>query len=321
MENDVQSPMQRIAGIDVSKDKLDVALRPSGDLFVVARSDAGVEELVVRLQAAGATLVVMEATGGYEKMVAAALSAAGLPVAVVNPARVREFAKALGKRAKTDPIDAAVIAHFGDAAAIVPRQMPDETTAALADLVQRRRQIIAMIVAERQREKRANKALLASIRRLVTALQKELDDVDTQIDEALRASPAWCETVEILTSMKGVGEKTARVLIAELPELGKLDRRAIAALVGVAPFTRQSGQWKGKSFIGGGRVAVRTALFMAALVAKQHNADMKAFFDRLVGAGKSKMTAIIAVARKMLVTLNAMVRDGSPWKGTIVAAS
>jgi transposase len=309
-----------VVGIDISKEKLDVAVRSDGEPFVVERTEAGIDGLVKRLAALAPRIVVMEATGGYERSVAAALAAAGIPLAVVNPARVREFAKALGRRAKTDPIDAIVIAHFGEAAKIEPRRMPDPATQQLADLVQRRRQIIAMITAEAQREKRAGKPLLASIRRLKKALQRELDDVDGQIDDAIRASPAWREQAEVTTSVKGVGDTIARTLIAELPELGKVDRRQIAALVGVAPFTRQSGKWKGKSFIGGGRASVRAALYMGALVAKRHNPVFKAFFDRLVAAGKSKMTALIAVARKLIVTINAMVRDGTPWQGMVGAA-
>jgi transposase len=302
-------------GIDVSKDRLDVAVRPSGEKFVVERNPAGLESLAVRLQALSPRVIALEATGGFETVVAAALSAAGLPIVVVNPAQVRAFAKALGQRAKTDPIDAAVIAHFAEATKPEPRPLPDEATRLLADLVARRRQILEMMGAERQREKRMTiPRLRKSIARLIKALEKELTSVDTDINDAVRGSPAWREKEDLLASVPGVGPVIARTLIAELPELGQLGRKQIAALAGLAPFTRQSGQWRGRSFIGGGRTAVRTALFMGAMVAKQHNPRLKAFFDRLVAAGKPKMVAMIAVARKLLTILNAILRDNQPWQ-------
>lgn len=230
-------------------------------------------------------------------------------------AGIRAFAKALGKRAKTDPIDADVIAHFAEATKPEPRALPDEATQLLADLVARRRQIIAMIGAERQREKRAKaKSLRKSIARLIKALEKELASVDADIDAAMRGSPAWRETEDLLASVPGVGPVIARTLIAELPELGRLDRKQIAALAGLAPWTRQSGQWRGKSFIGGGRTAVRCALFLGAMVATRHNPILKTFFNRLVAAGKPKMVALTAVARKLLTILNAIVRDQKPWQ-------
>ena len=303
-----------IVGIDVAKDRLDVAVRPSGELFVAERNAGGLELLVQRLKPLVPSLVVLEATGGFETVVAAALAAAGLPIVVVNPAQVRAFAKAIGQRAKTDPIDAAVIAHFAQATKPEPRALPDEATRLLADLVARRRQIIDMIGAERQREKRATPRLKKSIARLVKALEKELTSVDTDIDDAVRGSPAWRDKEDLLASVPGIGPTIARTLIAELPELGTLDRKQIAALAGLAPFTRQSGQWRGRSCIGGGRTAVRTALFMGAMVAKQHNPVLKTFFDRLVAAGKPKMVAIIAVARKLLTILNAILRDQTPWQ-------
>jgi transposase len=304
-----------IVGIDVSKDRLDVAVRPGGEAFVVERNAGGLDALIARLKPLAPHIVALEATGGFETVVAASLGAAGLPFAVVNPAQVRAFAKALGKRAKTDPIDAAVIAHFAEATGPEPRPLPDEATQLLADLVARRRQIIAMIVAERQREKRAQaKSLKKSIARLIKALEKELTSLDGEIDGAIRASPAWREKEDLLASVPGVGAITARTLIATLPELGTLDRREIAALAGLAPWTRQSGQWRGKSFIGGGRTVVRTALFMAAMVAARHNPPLKAFFQRLVAAGKPKMAALIAVARKLLTILNAILRDQKPWQ-------
>ena len=304
-----------IVGIDVSKDRLDVALRPSGEAFVVERNAAGLEMLVARLRELSPYLVALEATGGFETIAAATLAAAGLPAVVVNPAQIRAFAKAIGQRAKTDPIDAAVIARFAEATKPEPRPLPDEATRLLADLVARRRQIVEMIGAERQREKRVTVPhLRKSITRLLKALEKELTGLNTDIDDAVRGLPAWRDKENLLASVPGVGPIIARTLIAELPELGQLGRRQIAALAGLAPFTRQSGQWRGRSFIGGGRTAVRTVLFMGAMVAKQHNPTLKAFFDRLVTAGKPKMVALVAVARKLLTILNAILRDNRPWQ-------
>lgn len=304
-----------VIGIDVAKDRLDVCVRPSGESFVVARNSAGIEDLVKRLIQLAPRIVAIEATGGFETVVAAGLAAAAVPLVVVNPAQVRAFAQALGKRAKTDPIDAAVIAHFAEATKAQPRPLPDETTRLLADLVTRRRQIVDMMAAEGQRDHRlTNKRLKKSIARLRKALEKELAEIDGELDDHVRGSPVWAAKEDLLASVPGVGPVIARTLIAELPELGSLDRRKIAALVGLAPWTRQSGQWRGKSFIGGGRKTVRNALFMAALVAARHNPILKTFRDRLVAAGKPKLLALIAVARKLLIILNAIVRDHQPWQ-------
>jgi transposase len=306
-----------IVGIDVSKDRLDVVVRPSGEVFAVERNAAGLEQLTQRLRGLCPQLIALEATGGFETIAAAALAAADLPVVVVNPAQIRAFAKAIGQRAKTDPIDAAVIAHFAEATRPPVRALPDEATRLLADLVGRRRQIVEMMVAERQRQKRLTVPhLRASIDRLLKALQKELTSVDTDIGGIVRASPAWREKEDLLASVPGVGAVISRTLIAELPELGQLSRRQIAALAGLAPFTRQSGRWRGKGFIGGGRTAVRTALFMGAMVAKRFNPVLRAFFNRLVAAGKPKMIALIAVARKLLTMLNAIIRDRREWRTT-----
>jgi transposase len=302
-------------GIDVSKDRLDVAVRPSGEAFTVERNAAGLDRLAARLTELSPHVVALEATGGFETIAVAALAAAALPVVVVNPAQIRAFAKAIGQRAKTDPIDAAVIAHFAEATNPEPRPLPDAATRLLADLVARRRQIVAMIGVERQREKRVSVPHLhKSIVRLIRVLEKELASLDANIGDAVRGSPAWREKEDLLASVPGIGPTIARTLIAELPELGRLDRKQIAALAGLAPFTRQSGQWRGRSFIGGGRTAVRTALFMGAMVAKRCNPVLKAFFDRLVAAGKPKMVALIAVARKLLTILNAILRDKRTWQ-------
>jgi len=227
----------------------------------------------------------------------------------------RAFAQALGKRAKTDPIDAAVIAHFVEATKAQPRPLPDETMRLLTDLVTRRRQIVEMMAAEGQRERRlTDKRLRKSILRLRKALEKELAEIDGEIDDHVRGSPVWAAKEDLLASVPGIGPVIARTLIAQLPELGSLDRRKIAALVGLAPWTRQSGQWRGKSFIGGGRKSVRSALFIAAMVASRYNPVLKRFRDKLVSAGKPKLVALIAVARKLLTILNAIVRDKRPWQ-------
>src|SRR6476469_233278 len=309
--------MEIVVGIDVSKDRLDVHVWPSGEAFAVPRHHAGLLELQARLGGLGPARIGVEATGGYETVVAARLAGQGHPVVVVNPAQVRHYAQALGQRAKTDPIDAAVIARFVAATKPALRVLPDEMTRLLADLVARRRQIVEMMAAEGQRERRADKRLKKSIARLRKALEKELNELDADIDDHVRGSPVWAEKEDLLASVPGVGPVIARTLIAELPELGTLDRRQIAALAGLAPWTRQSGQWKGRSFIGGGRKSVRSVLFIGALVAARYNPTLKAFRDKLVAAGKPKMLATIAVARKLLTILNAILRDKTPWRPKI----
>jgi transposase len=304
-------------GIDVSKDRLDVHVSPAGETWTVARDGEGLETLVSRLAAASPALIGLEATGGYETVVAAALGAAGLPLAVINPAQVRHFAQALGKRAKTDPLDAAVIARFVEATRPPVRPLADADARALADLVTRRRQIIAMIVAERQRLSRTQaRRPRLSIERLLGALQKELSDLDGAIDEAVRGSALWRAREELLTSIPGIGPAVARTLIAELPELGQLDRRKIASLAGLAPWTRQSGQWRGKTMIGGGRASVRAALFMAAMVASRHNLVLRQSYQQLIARGKAKKAALIAIARKLLTIANAILRTQIPWQTT-----
>jgi transposase len=304
-------------GIDVSKDRLDVHVRPSREAFAVARDGKGLEELIDRLRALEPQLIAIEATGGFETIAAAAIAGAALPLAIVNPAQVRHFAQAVGKRAKTDPLDAEVIAHFAEAVKPPVRPVPDEQARLLAELVARRRQIIEMIVAERQREKRAAIARVRKgILRHVRMLEKELLDVDTDIGTLVRGSPAWREKEELLVTVPGVGNTLARTFLAELPELGSLNRREIASLAGLAPFTRQSGRWKGKSMIGGGRASLRAALYMAALSAIRCNRSLKVFYQRLLSAGKPKMVGLIAVARKILIILNAMLRDKTQWQPT-----
>ncbi len=302
-------------GIDVSKDRLDVHVRPGGEAFLVSRDGKGLEQLVERLRTISPTLVAVEATGGFETIVAAAIAGAELPLAVVNPAQIRHFAQAVGKRAKTDPIDAGVIAHFAEAVRPAPRTLPDEASRLLAELVGRRRQIIEMMVAERHREKRAtNVRVRKSLVRHIAVLEKELNAIDQDINMLVRGSAVWRAKEDLLASVPGIGQTLARALLADLPELGTLGRREIASLAGLAPYTRQSGRWRGKSMIGGGRSTVRAASFMAALVASRHNPPLKAFYQRLLAAGKPKMVALIAVARKLLTTLNAILRDNRPWQ-------
>lgn len=303
------------AGIDVSKDRLDVHVLPQSEAFSVERNGKGLATLIERLKPLSPNLIVVEATGGFEMIVAAAVAGAGLPLAVVNPARIRHYADALGKRAKTDPIDALVMALFAQAIKPEVRPLADETTQLLAELVARRRQIVEMLQAEHQRDMRVTLTRFKkSIARVIATLEKELAALDRDINDMIRGSPVWCEKEDLLASVPGIGKQTARTLLAELPELGTLSRKRIAALAGLAPYTRQSGKWKGKSMIGGGRAPVRKALFIAALVAGRFNPVLKEFRDRLVARGKPKIVAAIAVARRLLTILNAIVRDKRPWQ-------
>ncbi len=302
-------------GIDVSKDRLDVHIHPSGAVFAVNRDDDGLEHLVKQLKTHELAVIAIEATGGFEMTAVAALTAAALPVVVVNPRQVHNYAKALGVNAKTDAIDASVIARFAAATKPEIRALPDAETLALADLMARRRQIVQMITAEKNRALRmaANKVLQKSIGRITEALERELARLDHDIDTTVKGSPLWREKEDLLASVPGVGKVIARTLLAEMPELGQLDRRKVAALAGLSPWTRQSGQWRGKSMIGGGRSVCRTVLFLGALSATRYNPDLKAFSLRLLNAGKSKMAVLIAVARKLLTILNAILRDKTPW--------
>lgn len=307
--------MEKIVGIDVSKDWLDVHVLASGEAFRVGNDHAGMDDLIGRLRPDMPDVVALEATGGLEMVCVAALSAAGFGVIIVNPAQVRSYAGALGKRAKTDPIDAAVIAAFVKATQPEIRPLADAATRALSDLVGRRRQVVQMLVAEKNRLRMASsKPAEKSIKRIVAALERELVSLDADMDGHIRKSPLWRVRQALLTSVPGVGPVVARTLLAEMPELGSLDRRQIASLAGLAPWTRQSGKWKGRSFIGGGRSRLRAVLFMAALVAAKHNPALKAFRDRLVDAGKPKIVATVATMRKLLTILNAILRDQKPWQ-------
>lgn len=302
-------------GIDVSKDRLDVHVLPGHEAFSVERRGAGLEALCRKLLALEPEIVAVEATGGYETIAAAGLASVGLPVVVVNPAQVRAYAKALGKRAKTDPIDAEVIARFVEGTRPEVRPLPDDASRILADLVARRRQIVEMLAAERQRAQRleGRRHVARSIAQTIAFLERQLASADGDIDDAMRSSPLWREKEDLLSSVPGIGPVIARTLVAELPELGSLSPKQISALVGLAPFTRQSGKWKGKSFIGGGRKTVRSALFVGALSASRFNPVLSAFYRRLIAAGKPKMVALIATARKLIIALNAILRDKTPW--------
>jgi len=303
-------------GIDVSKDRLDVHIRPTGEVFAVARDGAGLEQLVGKLRTIAPSLIVLEATGGFETVVAAALAAAGLPLAVVNPRQIRAFAKACGQLAKTDKLDAAVIAHFADAVQPPARGVPDEAARALAELLTRRRQLIGMMTAERNRRRQLTQPrLVRTVDQVLATLQLQLSAIDTDIDTAIRATPAWREKEELLTTAPAIGAKIARTLIADLPELGALTRRRITALVGVAPFNHDSGKRHGKRAIAGGRSSVRAALYMAVLVAIRRKLPLAATYQRLRAAGKPAKVAIVATMRKLLVILNAIMRDKTARHG------
>lgn len=307
--------MEITVGIDVSKGQLDVHVHPAGESFALVNDEAGVAALAERLgRLDGLMGIGIEASGRYERLAVAGLAAAGLPVMVLNPAQVSHYAQAIGQRAKTDPIDARLIALFVAAVRPERRAMADAQTQELAALMARRRQIVAMLVAERMRRQQAAPGLVrTSIARVVTTLEDDLKDLDRHIDKTVRATPVWRDKEDLLSSVPGIGKTIARTLLAELPELGTLSPRQIAALAGLAPYTRQSGKWRGRSFIAGGRPAVRAALFIGALVAARFNPTLKAFRDRLVKNGKPKLVAIIATARKLLIILNAIIRDNKPW--------
>jgi transposase len=306
---------QKYVGIDVAKDRLDVHVRPGGETFGVSRDHDGLIALVDRLRVLSPKLVVMEATGGFEVTVAAALSIAGLPLAVVNPRQIRDFARALGRLAKTDALDAEAIAHFAEAVHPEPRPLPDAQARELAELVARRRQVIEMMVAERNRLRSLHSPRLKKrIERHLVALQRELTEIEDDLDDQIRRTPVWREKEQLLTSVPGVGDATARTLLAELPELGALDRKAIAALAGLAPFNRDSGTMRGKRTIWGGRASVRAVLYMAALVASRRNPTITTFYGRLRAAGKPPKVALTACMRKLLTILNAVLRDRRPWQ-------
>jgi transposase len=301
-------------GIDVAKAHLDLAVHQQGKPWRVANNSAGIAATVTRLTAMAPTRVALEATGPYHLPLAHALQAAGLPVIVTNPRQVREFAKSQGHLAKTDRLDARVLAHFAAATTLTPRPLPDAPTRTLRQLVARRSEVQVQLVAERLRRAEAEPTVQALIDAHVGWLTTHLAEVTAALEAALAAAPRWLDTSRLLRTVPGVGPIVAVTLVAELPELGTLSRQQIAALAGVAPFHRDSGQFRGRRSCWGGRVRVRPALYMAALVGSRRNPVLKAFYDRLVAAGKPRKLALVACMRKLLVLLNAMVRDHLPWE-------
>lgn len=302
------------AGIDVSKARLDVCLLPEGEAFSVTNDAAGIEALLQRLQQVRPELVVMEASGKYERPAAAAIAACGIAVAVVNPRQVRDFARAVGRLAKTDKIDAEVLARFAGTVGPRPSVLPDEEAQLLQAILTRRRQISEMLVAEKNRLQMASEPVAERIRAHIEWLRGELASTDADLDAAVAASTVWKENEILLRGVPGVGPILARTLLAELPELGGLSHRRLSALVGVAPFNRDSGKMRGKREVWGGRAPVRAALYMGALVATRHNPILKEFYERLLAAGKPKKVALVACMRKLLSILNAMMRDHAPWQ-------
>jgi transposase len=302
-------------GLDVAKATVELASEPAGITQQFATDPAGLAALVAQCRAHPVALIVLEATGGYEAPVAAALATAGLPVAVVNPRHVRDFAKALGRLAKTDRIDAQVLALFGARVRPQPRPLPDEATQELEALLTRRRQLLEMLHAERQRRTVARARLVRrSLDAHIRWLERQAIDTDAELDQLIQASPLWRVQDQLLQSVPGVGPTLSRTLLGTVPELGQLDRRQIAALVGVAPLARDSGQQHGRRVCWGGRPTVRTVLYMAALVAARWNPVLRTFYQRLRAAGKPAKVALTAVARKLLVYLNAILRDQRPWR-------
>ena len=301
-------------GIDVAKAHLDVATWPAPARLRVSRDEAGLAELTGWLHARSPRLIVLEATGGLETPVAAALVEAHLPTAVINPRQARDFAKALGCLAKTDALDALVLARFGHAIQPTPRPWKDEETQALAALLQRRRQVVAMLTAEKNRLASAHPHVRTDIQTTIDWLDARLTTLDEDVQGRLRASPIWRERDDLLRGVPGIGPVTAVTLLATLPELGTLDRRQISALVGVCPFNRDSGQCRGRRTIFGGRAGVRAVLYMATVSASRCNPVIKAFYERLRAAGKPAKVALTACMRKLLTILNAMLKAKTPWQ-------
>jgi transposase len=306
---------ERFVGIDVSKDTLDVHLRPEDRDLQFANDDDGISALQGCLKNFGPTLVVIEATGGYENAVVAALSVAKIPLSLVNPKRARDFAKALGRLAKTDKIDARTLAAFAEKVRPPVRPLPDADTLKLQALLTRRNQLIGMRTMEKNRlAALKDRAIRRSVEAVLRTLEKEIERTDRELDAAIQACPAWAAKDELLQSIPGIGPVVSRTLLAEMPELGTFSREEVAALAGVAPINRDSGTRKGKRMIVGGRAIVRSMLYMASHAAKQGNAILRAFADRLEAAGKAPKVIRIATARKLLIIANAVLRDNRPWK-------
>lgn len=307
-------------GIDVAQDWLDVAVQPDRESWRASNDEPGIAGLVERLLALQPASVILEATGGFELPVTGALLAAGLPATVVNPRQVRDFARAMGQLAKTDTIDAQVLARFGEAVRPELRPLPDEATQELAALVTRRRQLIEMLTAEKNRLRLAARAVRRDIEQHIRWLEQRLSDLDGDLAQQIRSSPRWREQDDLLRSAPGIGPVSSVTLLAQLPELGRLNRKEIAALVGVAPLNRDSGTLRGRRAVWGGRSHVRAALYMATLVATRRNAAIRAFYTRLLAAGKPKKVALTACMRKLLISLNAMMHDQKPWQPSLPLA-
>lgn len=302
-------------GIDVAKSSLEVAIHNQAQPFSFPNHEKGIQKVVDQIKKLSPSLVVLEATGGFELMLVAALSLAKLPLVVVNPRQVRDFARATGQLAKTDAIDAKVLAHFAAAVKPALRQLQDEDLVILKDLVARRQQLIEMLTAERNRLGMArNRTVRENIQAHIEWLQKELDGTDISLRHQIEASPVWREKDNLLQTVPGVGDATSATLLANLPELGRLNRRQIAALVGVAPYNRDSGLLRGKRAVWGGRARVRAALYMAAMAGIRWNPVIKSFYDRLCAAGKAKKVALTACMRKLLTILNAMIKNNTVWR-------
>ena len=308
-------------GIDVSKARLDVAMRPSAEKLSVSNDEAGIQALVKRLSELKPVLIVLEATGGLERSVSGTLGSAQLPVVVVNPRQVRDFAKALGQLAKTDRIDAEVLARFAEAIRPPLRPLPDKVSLELRSLIARRRQLIEMMVAEKNRLSTASKAVRKRIEAHIRWLETELDRADKDLDHSIRQSPIWCENEDLLRSVPSVGPVVSRTLLAELPELGRLNRKQIAALVGIAPLNCDSGTFRGRRGIWGGRATVRAVLYMAALVASRRNSVIRNFYKRLRDKGKAPKVALVACMHKLLTILNAMIKHKTRWSEIIPQTS
>ena len=302
-------------GIDVAKAQLDVAVRPTDDRWEIPRDEAGIRKLVSQMKTLEPVMVLLEASGGLELPLVAALAAEAVPVVVVNPRQVRDFARATGKLAKTDALDAAVLAHFAEAVRPPVRPLRDAETQLLNSMAARRHQVMTMLVSEKNRLSAATTvAVRPRIEAHIAWLERELDELDEGLRQTLRQSPVWREKDDLLRTVPGVGEQLSITLLAYLPELGTLDRRQIAALVGVAPFNRDSGTLRGKRTVWGGRARVRAALYMGALVASRFNPVIQDFYQRRLAAGKPKKLALTACMRKLLVILNSMLKHGSPWR-------
>ncbi len=305
-------------GIDVSKERLDIGVGAAGDFWQAGNHEAGIQATLARLMELQPTLVVVESTGGLEWPLVSELAARKIPVVLVNPGRVREFAKSLGLLAKTDKLDAHLLAHFGEAAKLQPTILPDEAVQKLSALIARRRQLLDMLVMEKNHLLSTRLSLQAEVQEHITWLEQAVEQLTEQIEKDLQDTPGFRDKDHILRSAKGVGPITSMTLLSDLPELGHLNRKKIAALVGVAPFNNDSGKRRGQRRIKGGRARVRQVLYMAAVAASRFNPVIRTFYQRLLASGKRRKVALVACMRKLLTILNAMIRDMQPWRAPAV---